>query len=311
MGFDAVLKRVFPAVVLALLAVAAYFQASGIGQLLAAASGEPSSSPASQATVNRAPTPLLARSDHATSGKAILDRNPFDSITGPFGQPKPDTVSPDETPEDDAPPCDAGRVVLITWSEEPEWSFASIAGSDGKSALHRKGDKVGDRTVESIDWDRVWLAGDSGRRCQLAMGAAMPKARAGGPIKGTPEGDKGGRKTRVPEKIASKIHPIDAGHVTVERAVIDDVLELQAELFRSVRALPDKEGGLRLSGIPRGSLTEMLGLKNGDRVETVNGIDVSNPGNAIGALTQLRSASRLTVALHREGKPTTIDVQIQ
>ncbi len=311
MGFDAVLKRVFPAVVLALLGIAAYFQASGIGQLLAAASGESSEPTPGPAPGKRAQTPLLARTDHATSGTAILDRNPFDSITGPFTGPKPERATPDDAPEDEAPPCDAGRVVLITWSEEPEWSFASIAGSDGRSALHRRGDRVGDRTVESIDWDRVWLAESSGRHCQLAMGAAMPAARAGGPIKVAPEADKGGRKTRVPEKIASKIHPIDAGHVTVERAVIDDVLELQAELFRSVRAFPDKEGGLRLSGIPRGSLTEMLGLRNGDRVETVNGIDVSNPGNAIGALTQLRSASRLTVALHREGKPTTIDVQIQ
>ena len=35
MGVDAILKRYFPAVVCLLIAVAAYFQASGMGQLVA------------------------------------------------------------------------------------------------------------------------------------------------------------------------------------------------------------------------------------------------------------------------------------
>ncbi len=307
MGFDAVLKRVFPAVVLALLGIAAYFQAAGIGQILAS-SVAPSSLPA--ATPPKHTTAFLAATDPQKSGTAILERNPFDSITGPLTGKKPPLATLEDVNQEDAPACDAGRVVLITWSDEPWWSFASIAGGDGKTALRRTGDKVGDRTVQSIEWDRVWLTEESGRTCQLFMGATLATGKGPGPVKAPPPPE-GRVKSRVPENIASRIHPIDAGHVTVERSVIDDVLGLQAELFRSVRAIPDKDGGLRVSGIRPGSLTEMLGLKNGDRVQSVNGIDVSNPGNAIGALTQLRAASRLTVALQRDGKPSTIDVQVQ
>lgn len=311
MGLDRTLKRTFPAVVLALLGVAAYFQASGLGQILASAGVETSSLPPPAAPARHAPSALLAGASRSTSGDAILDRNPFDSITGPLRGEKPAPPT-DEGPADDGdvPTCDAARVVLITWSEEPEWSFASIAPATGKSQLRRAGDEVGDYKVERIDWDRVWLSGAAGRRCQMEVGGKLAVAT------GRPPGDKppppplppGGR---VPPEIASKVHVIDSGHVTIERSVVPLLMEQQAVLFRSVRATPEKDGGLRVAGVRTGSLLEMVGVKNGDRLMNVNGMSIADPTTALKAYTLFREASHLTVALQRDGKPMNVEVDIR
>src|SRR3954468_8625165 len=83
MGFDTALKRYFAGVILALIAVAAYFQASGITQLVGSALA-----PHRQSLAGAAPAPpraagaaSVAAEDHATSARWILEKTPFDSVT--------------------------------------------------------------------------------------------------------------------------------------------------------------------------------------------------------------------------------------
>ena len=63
--------------------------------------------------------------------------------------------------------------------------------------------------------------------------------------------------------------------------------------------------GMRVMGITPGSLPERLGLSNGDRLERVNGCELSNVHNALMLYTRLRSLSRLDVALERRGRKIT------
>src|SRR4029077_11599214 len=101
MGFDAIFKRYFAAVVCLLIGVAAYFQASGMGQLVASSvSLDPSALPAAPRPAQKAAV-AAANPDHATNATAILARNPFDSVTGPIDGSKtielPVPVVKDET----------------------------------------------------------------------------------------------------------------------------------------------------------------------------------------------------------------------
>ena len=85
MRLDTVLKRYFTAVVCLLIAVAAYFQAYGMGQLVASSAAlDPSALPSSYPQRLRATPAAAASSDHTTEASDILGRNPFDSITGPI-----------------------------------------------------------------------------------------------------------------------------------------------------------------------------------------------------------------------------------
>jgi general secretion pathway protein C len=327
MGLDALLKRFFPAVVLVLIGIAAYFQASGMGQLVAGSVAvDPSSVPTAVAPSKHFSTPAPANTDHATSGSAILSRNPFDSVTGPLDakpipieDAPPPTVADNGDPMED-PTCDAARVILITWSEDPDWSFASIAGGDGKSTLRRTGDDMNGYKVHYIGWDRVWMMSGANQRCQMVVGGKMGVGKAMGSnpvsVAAEPTTPTSSRKSRkVPAEIASKIHKISDTHFEVERSVIDQVLENQAELMRSVRVVPEKDGdktaGLRLFGIRPDSLLGTLGMENGDRLQSINGFDINDPTKALEAYTRLRSSDHLTVSINRRGKPTNIDVNIK
>ncbi len=208
-----------------------------------------------------------------------------------------------------APTCDAARVVLITWSEDPAWSFASIAGGNGKSTLRRTGDEVGGYKIDTIAWDRVWMSDAGGRRCQMEIGGKL--VAAPGPKPGDKPPVQVEPRSRVPKEISEKIHVIDSGHITIERSVVPLLMEQQAELFRAVRATPEKDGGLKVAGVRAGTILDLVGVKNGDRLMSINGLSIADPGSAIQAYTQLREAPHLTVALSRDGKPRTVEVDIR
>ncbi len=321
MGFDAILKRYFPAVICVLIALAAYFQASGMGQLVGSSVSE-TLAPAAGPAAPRARPGAVANQDHATSAAPILSRNPFDSVTGPLDgkpveMPTPQDVAQNlEDPYSD-PPCDNTKVLLIMQSEDPDWSFASFAGSDGKTVMRRQGDDFNGKTVHYVGWDRVWLTSGSAR-CQATMRdkvvASAPKAAAPAEPAETPASKRRASRKVSPE-IASKIHKVSETEFSVERSVVDQILENQSELMRSARIVPEKEGdkvvGIRLFGVRPDSLLGTLGLENGDRLMSINGFEVSDPQRALEAYARLRTADRLTVSLNRKGKPMNIDFNIK
>lgn len=334
MGFDALFKRYFPAVVCLLIGMAAYFQASGMGQLVGASvSLDPSAVPVAAPPPHRASTAVAAVGDHASNAQPIISRNPFDSITGPLDAKPAEPISvapPDELSRDpyDDPPCDSVRVLMIVASEDAQWSFAAIAGSDNKSTLRRQGDEVGDKTVFYIGdlrseerrksdkrnlWDRVWLTNGSAR-CMLEIGGKVTAKAPGLTDTGTPAAGKA-KKGKVPKEIADKIHKVSETEFNVERSVVDSILENQSELMKSARIVPEKEGdkvvGIRLFGIRQDSLLGTLGLENGDRLSSINGFEMSDPQKALEAYSKLRTADRLTVSVNRHGKPMNIDFNIK
>jgi len=103
--------------------------------------------------------------------------------------------------------------------------------------------------------------------------------------------------------------PVVEAPSTVARAVTSP-----APLLRSLRVVPEQQDGklvgLRLFGIRPGSLLSMLGLQNGDRLESINGFDITNPEKALEAYARLRTATRLSVRVVRLGRPLQIDLNI-
>lgn len=329
MGLDVIAKRYFPVLVCALIALAAYFQASGMGQLvagsIASSGGEVVvAKPASHAA------PSGPAKDPTAGTAAILARNAFDSVTGaldgssaPIELPTPPPPPQNTDPKKD-PVCEGTKVLLISASDDPTWSFASMSGSDGKSMLRRQGDEVAGQTVQFISWDRIWLTNGS-NRCQVCVGdpqgcvegdVSMAPKVASAPAPATPAPTatgKGGKK--VPAEIASKITKVSENEFSVERSVVDQILENQSELMKSARIVPEKQGdkvvGIRLFGIRPDSLLGTLGLQNGDRLQTINGFDMASPEKALEAYARLRTADHLTVTVNRRGKDTNIDFAIK
>lgn len=316
MGLDRYLKRFYPLILLGMIGCAAYFQASGIGQMLGAAVAEPP-------MAVRAQSGSAALETRDMSGHPILARNPFDSITGPLVGSTPtgplppvagtSVISSDDPYSD--PKCSAGRVILISESDDPEWSFASIEDSGGESKLRRAGDDVSGHKVTFVGWDRVWMT-EGTTRCQLKLGdktnvKAPTKRKRKTTRKKTTRGSR-----KMPPEMMAKINKVSDTEFNIERSLVSEVLENQAELMRSARIVPDKGNGdevlgIKLFGIRSGTLLSELGFKNGDRLETINGFPMSDPQKALEAYGRLQTADGLKVKVNRGGKPVQLDFNIQ
>jgi general secretion pathway protein C len=212
--FDILIKKYFAGVVLAFVALAAYFQAAGATQLFGAALA--AGSGASVMSFRAPPVPLPP-ARQPRSADAIIARNPFDSVTGPLNGSPIDVPVPSKSPVDntdplEAPACDAPQVFIVTESTDPLWSVAALQGpGDTRPRMHRVGDDIAGKHIEFIGFNprentpSVWFS-SGGTLCQTMLfrtqpAQATPPPQA--PVALAPPPSNG--PSAVPADIASKI----------------------------------------------------------------------------------------------------------
>jgi general secretion pathway protein C len=321
MAIDKLLKRHFWAVILALVAVAAFFDAQGIMHVVGAGLGADEKQLAAPGLMARTPPAPASASPHATNADPILSRNPFDSVTGPLNLvAAADSASAAELPPLDlsdpfnAPDCDGVHVLIIAASADPDWSFAALetTAEKGKSFLRRRGGDLGGKTVKFIGWDRVWMT-TGNQLCQTQM--FKPPPAASGAVAAAPAPLPAGGATPVADDIKKGIQRIGPNEFNVDRGVVDKILENQAELMRQARIVPEQENGkvvgIRLFGVRNDTLLGTLGMENGDRLEKINGFDMTSPEKALEAYARLRTADHLTISLNRKGSEQNLDYNIK
>lgn len=320
MKLDSFARRGFPIILGTMIATAAYFQASGICQLIAyeITRNGAGSVPLLMAFAG---APPAADSDPAPSAAPILERNPFDSTTGPLTPTKGEghaakgeAFDPDPRK---APLCDKGRVVLIMLSEDPKWSFAAVSDAEGNTTLGRRGSPIAGKKLEDIAWDRVWLS-SGGARCQLLLGEdggkPGPEARENEAPPEPPPRAAPRRRSLVPPEIASQIRQVSETEIDIDRAAAQAILAQPDLVTQTSVAMPDVRGnqavGLKMR-IKPGSVLESIGLQDGDTVRSVNGIDLTDPQKAMMAYSRIQSDSRLSVVVERGGRPVRLRVNVR
>ena len=237
--------------------------------------------------------PLLGQV-HATIADAILARNPFESATGPLGRAERDIL---RVTEPICPNADLYRVVL---SEVPAWSFAEIA-TGARPTLLRLDNVLNGRRLIAIEADRVRMEGKEGVCVAYLQGktsVSSPACVASGYKLGPP-----------------CVLRLRNTEFEIAGAMVDHVLEAQAELMRSARIVPEQDEhgtitGVRLFGIRPGSLMAALGFENGDALQTINGFDMTSPERSLEAYSRLRSVSDLRVGISRKGSKVFLDYHI-
>jgi general secretion pathway protein C len=325
MAFDQILKKNFWAVLMALVAVVAFLNANGIMQLVGASLAPDEKQLAAASPIARASAPAVASAPfHTVSADPIIARNPFDSVTGPLNPvtlnlPNEETVEqgPDMSDPMNAPQCDGVKVLVIAASSDPDWSFAALqSGNDPKSVLRRRGGEIGTKTVRFVGWDRVWLTSGP-QLCQAPMFA--PPTPAGGapppqPAPAVAPPAAGGAGALDPA-IAKGIQKVSSTEFNVDRGVVDKILENQADLMRQARIVPEQENGkmvgIRMFGVRPETLLGVLGMENGDRLQTINGFDMTSPEKALEAYARLRTSDHLTVQVNRKGANMNLDYNIK
>ena len=296
---------------------AAFLDAKAVGAMVEGTMSAGMPMPVAASISAAGPARLAARQPTAD---AILDRNPFDHVTGSLrpSLPTPDGPPPalDTNPRT-APLCVGVKPLVLVGAEDQTVAFASLE-VDGKRVLRKRGGEVGDKHVAYVGRDRVWLEGSRGL-CQALLFGVAPKSSgasddAGGAGRSAADPRPGGQ-TQLEIDVGKQIAKVGPNEYVIERSAVDRILEAQAEL-KNPRIVQEKEGdrvvGVRVYGVKSGSVLSMLGIENGDRLETLNGFEISNPEKMLEAYARVRSgADKLTIHLTRNGKPINVDYTIR
>ena len=278
---------------LLLLALLAYFGASTVNGLVALGLAPPVGGPAAEGEpAAETDTPARPRSDYA----AIYARDIFNSVKGPARVPG-------------GPGGGDSRVTRLrlrgTARGGAQGTFAIIEDLSSRTqALYREGDSVSaNARLVKVHWDRVVLDED-GRQRTLPLPkepdrSARPSlAAAPAPVAGAPGVRAVGRDAYV-----------------VDRREVEHAIAHPNEIFTQVRAVPYFQDGtaqgFRLFAIKVDSIFDRMGLKNGDVVQRINGVELTDPATSLSLLQDLRGSSRVQVDVVRNHQPTTLSYEIR
>jgi general secretion pathway protein C len=186
-------------------------------------------------------------------------------------------------------------------------AFAILEDQHSRTqGLYREGQTiVPGVTLVKVDWDHVIIDRD-GRRETLILptDTSSPPTQL---VKGLPP---------QPSDAPQGINQVAPDTFQVDRQEVDQAVANLNEIFTQVRAVPysTPDGttqGFRLFSIKAESLIDRLGLKNGDIVQRVNGVEVSDPSTAFNLLQDLQGLSHIRVDVLRNHQPVTLSYEIQ
>ncbi len=288
-----------------------WFQARGLSSLLGQALTPglaPSGAPAAPA--------VAAAPRRERSARAILERQPFDSTLAaaasaeePARPEAPVAHHPLEVP-----PCAGVSLSLVSEERDARESTAILAVDGGAAQRLRPGEQLGQYTlVYAGDNPRygspaAWLERE-GQLCQLLLfrgGVPSPVP--------APAAAAASESERAPVRLES-LRTLSEGVVSLDRAEVDALLARTEELAPSERYLVERSGdeivGMRLFRVTSGGLLAQLGLRSGDRLESVGGVPAESRERLLEGYSGLRTSGSVKLHLTRKGAPLELVIQVR
>ena len=197
------------------------------------------------------------------------------------------------------------RGVVATGDQE--MARAIISEPAGEEKYYALDDKLpGGAVLKEIAADRVILQTRAGRMETLRL----PK-EFGGSGRSTSPGRTAtsGRGTADRNRIVPRISAAEL------RDYRDKMLSNPQELVGLVRTRPVKKGGeikgFKLFPGKDRALFKRLGLRSGDVIVSVNGMELNDPASGLALLSQLSSATEISVVLERRGQRQTVTMSLE
>lgn len=253
-------------------------------------------------------------------------RNVFNSAATQEELPDPEAgvgseeeIDPSAVPESDLALTLAGAV----YSPDPRWSLAIV--EDGSTTrIAQVGNKLKpDAELVAIWAEEAWVKRDNGRIERLRSkedgdGGAGAKGAA---TKYTPPSTTAGAKGKAAggsasdaDKFKKGITRETANSYKITKALIEEQLQDLNKLGTQARIIPHyKDGqanGFKLVGIRPGSLYSHIGIRSGDVIRGVNGMEINSPTKALQAFEKFKSESSVDLELTRRGQKKVIHYKI-
>lgn len=275
----------------------AYFCALSVNRVIAAKLTLPPSVPQRQeaAFLHTTQTkPLLS------SYAVISTRDLFNSTKAPVSQEGTALV---------ATTSSANIRLLGTATSVQDRAFAIVENQSTHSqGLYREGDLVAPGIIlVQVGWDRITIERE-GKRETLLLPKDLPAPSGQSPV--VPISLQASKSTQ------DGVQQLAQDSYHIDRREVDHAINNLSELFTQVRAVPytPQEGvvqGFRLFQIKPDSLIDRIGLKNGDVIQRVNGVEISDPSTAFQLLQDLQGHPQVRVDVLRNQQPTSLSYEIR
>jgi general secretion pathway protein C len=281
---------------LLLLAMIAFFGARIASSVIAARLATPA-----VGVPSAAPPPVVASAVEPESAYAMIaERDVFNAVK----HQAPAETSGAETPAE----YKRSDLNLKLWgtalARDPAQSYAIIEDQAARrQGLYRVGDTVLEvATLARVEWDRVVLSRDGGEEA-----LEISSARASGKDAAPPGGGAPAAGERIRKTADNKF--------LIDRRELESTVKNINEVFTQARAVPffenGKTVGFRVFAIKPGSVFEKIGLQNGDVINRVNGVELTDPTKAISLFTELQNEGHIAVDLQRNKQVKNFSYEIR
>jgi general secretion pathway protein C len=260
---------------LLLLTMIAYFAARIVTGSIAARLEQP----AARVAPSGSAAPAASQAQPESAYALIYERDVFNAVKG----------APAERSVSDAKRSDLNVKLWGTAiAHDPASSYAIIEDQAARrQSLYRVGDTILDTaTLVRVEWDRVVLE-RNGEEEVLELATATGPAGA----------------AAAPAATTERIRKTADDKFVIDRRELEKTVANINEVFTQARAVPyfedGKTVGFRVFAIKPGSVFEKIGLQNGDIINRVNGVELTDPTKAISLFTELQNEGHIAVDLKR------------
>jgi general secretion pathway protein C len=210
-------------------------------------------------------------------------------------------------------------LVLVATMEAvpPGVSAATIALDEGPTGLYAEGDEVLDGVEIVLVDTGIVILENAGRREFLRLATAEEIQKKRTERESEPDEKK---DTPQPKKNPNEIDgaaeaiACEGSRCTIDRAFLERMMSNPAALARQARATPySRDGleGLRIFGVGKGTIPQMLGLRTGDVITALDGKPLGSMDDALQMVERLRSASGVEIGYTRNQAGTRTQMQLQ
>lgn len=254
------------------------------------------------------------------NSKSICDLNIFDYNLRPCSGQESESYGPDETVEselgEEIPgPCESSYKLFATTVLKNESDSFALISNQNKVGFFQIGSSLDTSTkIKRIGWRFVILEKNN-NECFLDLYnvayKVMPKTRT----TSTVSSSSSDRVKNLQDAIDKGIEVVSDTERNVDQGLISTILEEQLSLMKMARVIPYTESGkivgFKVFSSQNESLLNKLGLQNGDIVKNINGMDISNPTQALAMYGKLRSLKNLSMVVSRGGKELNLNFNIR
>jgi hypothetical protein len=234
----------------------------------------------------------------------------------PIGVDEAEALDPENVVEVARCAGDLRLVASVVNEARPQLSLAVVRNPGGAKVLPLGG-RLDDLTLVELKPHYAGLRASNGSFCVLPVFDPLARAAqverkpvpAPKPHEKQAEVTKADGKARAhltQEELQQGLTPIGKGEYAISRELFLKALKNPGGAAAGAHfRLAERDGrsvGMEMRAVREGSTLSRMGMKTGDIVQTINGIDVSNPMGLLDTLRTAREAESFTITILRDGR---------